>query len=279
VPATQATTCSPSFDDAELERLRAEREVTIKREREATVEVLGSRTPVVVKTYHNRGLRLLQTLLRKSRAHREYENLVRIAPLPVETTPAVAWSEHRRAGLVFHSTLVTGFVPGTTNMKRVLADLPRSAPERRRLATATGALLASLHRGGVLWSTPMPRNLLLEGRESGGLVVCDVPAAVHFPGPVTDRTATIDLFDALFSASRRRDYTAPQRLAGLLAYTGGDRNRARALWRRLQRRGRLTHRLHKNLVMALRTYILSPLFATQIPPATTSAAPSEDERR
>jgi hypothetical protein len=76
-----------------------------------------------------------------------------------------------------------------------------------------------------------PRNVLLEPR-TGQLVLCDQPHAfrTHRKWLAHDG-ARIDLHDAFFSPSRRRDWSAPERWRGVLAYCGGDRTVARAVWR------------------------------------------------
>ncbi|HLQ37762.1 MAG TPA: hypothetical protein VK348_08175, partial [Planctomycetota bacterium] len=89
------------------------------------------------------------------------------------------------------------------------------------------------------------------------LLLCDLPAAVHFRRTIHGAAiALLDLFDAAGSPSRRRDFSAAERLRLLTAYGGGDRTAARRLYRALDRRTRIGHRLRKNFVMALRTYIL-----------------------
>ena len=113
-----------------------------------------------------------------------------------------------------------------------------------------------LHDGGVLWCTPMPRNVLVQHGDLPRLLLCDAPAAVFWPTPVPEPHRRLDLYDAVASPSRRREWSASERLRCLLAYAHGDRTRARELWRCLHRRSRTGHRLRKNLLMALRTYIL-----------------------
>lgn len=243
--------------------LAAQFRLVIKDEPAATVELLGvGAEAVVVKTYRNRGLRLVQTWLRRSRAQREFANLAAVAALGLPCTPPRQWSERRHLGLVLRSTLVTDHVAGTRSLKALLADIGRGgrSPVRAALATALGRLLAALHQGGVLWATPMPRNVLVPTAElatgSFRLVLCDLPAAVHWNGPVPAAARLLDLFDAIASPSRQREWTRPERLRCLRAYCGGDPDRARRLWQTLARRRPFGQRLRKNLLMAVRTYIL-----------------------
>jgi hypothetical protein len=173
----------------------------------------------------------------------------------------VNWSERRVLGCVRESVLVTRFVPDAATAKAVLASLPRSrSRERGRLITGMATVLAALHRSGILWNTPMPRNFLTHGEPlAGRLAVCDVPAAVAHGRPIHGtRLALLDVYDAAFSPSRRQDFSATERLRWLLAYCDGERAQVQRLWRVLARRTRRGHRLRKNLHMGLWTYLFGP---------------------
>ncbi len=244
----------------DLEALARERCTVFKDEPQARVELLGAGPHAVVrKTYRNHGLRLLQSWWRRSRAEREFDNLRAVAAAGLPCTPPLIWSEHRRFGCVRSSTLVTGYVDAATTLKAALGLRPRLSPDlRRTLARDLGRLLAQLHDRGILWGTPMPRNVLVQGLEARPtLVLCDLPAAIRWPHAVATGPALLDLFDAVGSPSRRRDWSAGERFRCLLAYADGDRLRARHLWQLLGRRRRAVHRLRKNLLMAVRTYILA----------------------
>ena len=248
----------------ELDRLAAERRTVLKQEPATTVEVLGAGDPAVVrKVYRNLGHRWLQSFGRRSRAQREFGNLQAVARAGVRCTDAIGWSCRRRLGCVDESTLVTRFLPDSQPLKRVLAGLDRNGGNRLRrgLAVAMGRLLGRLHRSGFLWCTPMPRNVLVLGDPAQAeLAVCDTPAGILFGHSIHGtELACIDLFDAAFSPSRRLDFSAPERLRWLLAYTDGDQQRTRRLWRTLQRRSVLGHDVRRALALALHLYILLPL--------------------
>ncbi len=249
--------------DAELERLAAERRLVLKDEPATTIEVLGLGDDAVVrKTYRNRGLRWLQTICRQSRAQREHDNLAAVAAAGVPCLIALGWSERRRGCFVEQSTLLTRFVPDALPLQHLLrAEPATSASTRTTLARAMGALLASLHRRGFLWSTPMPRNVLVQGEPSRGhLVVCDTPAVVSLNRDLHGgRLARIDLFLGAFSPSRRRDWQRGERWRWLLGYCDGDLPTARKLWRTMAPRGPLQNVVERALAMAFFTYILGRL--------------------
>lgn len=253
----------PADADAapDLLALAAQHRAVLKDEPATLVELLGHGTGAVVcKTYRNSGLRWLQSCLRLSRARREHDNLRAVAAAGVPCTLPLGCSERRRHLGVVRSQLVTRFLPDCKPVKTWLQLLPRPRRERQWLVQQMGRLLAAMHRHGLLWCTPMPRNFLLQGLPgSGRLLVCDVPALVRFPRPIDgSRAALLDLFDAVASPSRRRDFSRQEQLRYLRAYCGGDRARARQLLAALWRRSAPGQRLRKNLVMAARTYVLAP---------------------
>jgi tRNA A-37 threonylcarbamoyl transferase component Bud32 len=251
------------------ERLSRESRIVLKDEPAALVELLGSgRDAVVRKTYRNFGLRLLQTFLRRTRAEREHHNLVLATLRGLPCTPPVACSAERRLGLVRSSTLVTGYLPASVTFKQALAAARGSPPQRRQLLSALGVLLRRVHDAGVLWCTAMPRNVLVQSAEGDPhLLLCDLPAAIDFGRPLPRSAANIDLYDACGSHSRRLEMSRPERFRCLLAYVHGDRAEAGRRWRDLARRTALGHRIRKNLVMALRTYILPAATQTRNQPA------------
>lgn len=248
----------------DLERLAQSHRAVLKHESATTVEVLGrGEAAVVRKVYRNRGRRWLQSFGRRSRAHREFDNLLAVARIGVRCTTALDWSEQRHLLCIDESTLVTSFLADSRSLKEVLAGLDRvrDSRVRRALAAAMGRLLGTLHGGGFLWCTPMPRNVLVIGEPlRAELAVCDTPAGIQFDEPIQQTAlARIDLFDAAFSPSRRADFSATERLRWLLAYCEGDRRAVRRLWRTLAHRTVLRHDVSRALAMAWHTYILLPL--------------------
>ena len=234
---------------------------TVLKDEPATrIERIGCGDDAVVsKTYRNLGLRRLQSCFRPSRARREYDNLRAVEEAALPCTPPVRCSEQRRLCCVSSSELVTRFLPDCQPVKQWLQQLPPDQWQSRRwLVAQMGQLLAGMHQHGLLWCTPMPRNFLLQGPPgSGRVLLCDLPALVRFPHPIhATKSGLIDLFDAVTSPSRRREFSRGEQLRYLRAYCLGDRKLARRLLRQLRCRGPLGQRLRKNLVMAGRTYIL-----------------------
>jgi hypothetical protein len=247
----------------ELERLERAGRRILKHEASASVQVLGELPDAVVcKTYRNRGLRRLQSFARKSRAQREHDHLVAIGTASVPCLEALGWSERRRCACVIESTLTTRFLPDSAPLKRVLQQLPPASngPIRARLVRAMGHLVAQLHRQGLLWFTPMPRNVLVVGAPAAAqLVVCDTPSCVQAGRPVHGgRLARIDLFLGAFSPSRRRDFSATERMRWLCGYCADDRLAVRRLWRCMCRRRSWQNVIARAMAMAWHTYIVAP---------------------
>ncbi|HEX6810877.1 MAG TPA: lipopolysaccharide kinase InaA family protein [Planctomycetota bacterium] len=259
----------------ELDHLAAAHRSVLKDEPSVVVEVLGTASSAVVrKTYRNLGLRWLQSFGRRCRAAREFDNLCAVERAGVRCTGPRGWSERRRLGCVDESTLVTAFVPASRTLKQVLAGLPQGRPgsTRRQLVVAMARLVAALHRGGFLWSTPMPRNVLVVGDTARAeLAVCDTPAGIDLGRPLHgSRLALIDLFLAAFSPSRRRDFSATERLRWLRAYHDGDRPAARRLWRLLARRSVFRNDASRALAMSWHNYILRPMRSRRRPEPPTA---------
>lgn len=255
----------------DLDRLAQAAHRVLKQEADTTVESFGRGDAALVrKTYRNRGVRLLQTFWRRSRAAREFDNLQAIERLAVPCTGALWWCERRRLGCVTESVLATRLLDDSRTLKDVLAAMPpgQHFMARRQLVAALGRLVGDLHRGGFLWCTAMPRNVLVLGEpEAARLAVCDTPAGADLGRSLHGTAlACIDLFDAAFSPSRRADFSAAERLRGLSAYCAGDRALVRSLWRRLAHRRVWRHDLGRALAMLWHTYILSALRRTRTTP-------------
>ena len=230
----------------------------LKTERSVRVDLLRhGPNPVVRKQYLNSGLRLLQTMGRRSRAAREFANLEAATSAGLPCTKPVGWAEDRRLGLVHSSTVVTQFVSDSRPLKAVLRELPADAYRARRSITCEiGRLLARLHTNGILWCTAMPRNFLLQGLpDTGRLVLCDLPSAVLFSGRVPPKATLVDLFDAIASPSRRRDFSKTDRLRCLRAYTDDNRAATRKLWRLLNRITVRGHRSRNGFLRTIRAYM------------------------
>lgn len=210
----------------------------------------------VRKTYRNSGSGLLQTLLRKSRARREYENLTAVRAAGLPCTEALKWEEERSLGCVRRSALVTRYEPRCTPVREILRA-GASRAERRWLLEEMGRLAARLHRAGFLWCTLTPRNFLLQGVVGRGtLLLSDMPAAVRFRRSIyKTQTADPDVYDAAFSAGRQLDFSDRERRRLLIAYSGGDRGYIRELERRLKGRSRLVHRLRKSIRKVISVYL------------------------
>ena len=187
---------------------RAPSRTVLKDEPDTLVERLvvptanGDGDTVVVKTYRVRGLRWLQSWWRQSRAQREHDHLATIVHAGVPCLEPLGWSAEKRTPFGFRSsTLRTRFLADSVPLKQVLRSLARDGADgraRARLATAMGALVADLHAAGVLWCTPMPRNVLVVGDPAAArLAVCDTPACIRAGKPLTgSRLCRIDLFKA-----------------------------------------------------------------------------------
>lgn len=222
----------------------------LKDEPGARVERIATPSRIVVrKTYLARPSLLWRSLGQRSRARREFENLRGLEDAGVSCVRPLAWTEQRSFGCVPTCVLLTEFRPSAPDLRHVLRNGCGLA-ERRALAEAYGRLVRTVHRAGYISTTLTPRNVLVESERS--LVLCDQPAAIRFGDDVGLRwLAGVDIYDALFSPSRRAEWSRTDRFRGLLAYTGGDRRAAERLWRRLERRRPTWNRLLRGFARCL----------------------------
>lgn len=223
------------------------RSTILKEELCARVEIIElNGRPVVRKTYYSRPFLLWRTFLMTSRAAREYRNLAAIHAAGVACVRPTSWSETRVYGCVPACTVLTDYVANAPSLKQVMSSLERGAAgARRTLVAAVGRLVGELHRAGFVSCRITPRNILVPGgvQAPRGLILCDQPAAVQFNHSVVGRSAAlIDLYDMAFSPARLQMFSDVERLRMLLAYTGGQRDIASALWRQLRRRPRWWNR-------------------------------------
>ncbi|MEQ1729641.1 MAG: hypothetical protein ABL982_14815 [Vicinamibacterales bacterium] len=249
---------------AELDRLAATHRSALKSEPAVIVELFGTGDAAVVrKTYRNSGMRWLQSFGRRSTAEREFQNLSTVARTGVRCTIARAWFQRRHLGCVDESSLITTFVPVSLPLKQVLVNLSpgEHAGTRNKLVAAMARLMAQLHRGGFLWCTPMPRNVLVLGDPArADLAVCDTPAGIDLGRSLHgSRLALIDLFLAAFSPSRRADFSAAERLRWLRAYCDHDRQETRRLWRSLAHRSNWRNDLNRALATSWHNHVLQSL--------------------
>ncbi|MCA8953960.1 MAG: hypothetical protein KDE27_30905 [Planctomycetes bacterium] len=201
------------------------------------------------KTYTSRPLLGWRTLLRRSRADREFRNLDSLRAIEVPCVEVVDWRETRAFGCVASCSLDSVYLPNSGDLQSVLRRASDPA-ERRELATALGRLLHHMHDRGVCSTTMSLRNVLVH--DGARLAICDQPFALFLrTGRLSRRLAQVDLFDTFFSPQRCREWSRGERWRGLLAYCGDDRDTARRLWRILHRRFRWTLRFDRNLARLL----------------------------
>lgn len=193
-------------------------------------------------------------LLRRSRAQREFENLLLFERCGVPCVRALDWREERRLGCVVDSELVTSLLVGARDLRTELSLRPE--PRRRRaLVEALGRLLRRLHDAGLCSTTASPRNVLVapaNGDGSPDLAFCDQPFATRVGhGWLGRRLQQRDLHDALFSPHRRKEWSSTERWRGVVAYHDGDEQKARRTWRRSSRRFRWSLLLDRALARLL----------------------------
>ncbi len=132
------------------------------------------------KTYSNAWLTAVRSMLRRSRARREFQNLRAMAAAGVPCVHAVSVTERRRLGCVVSSTIQIEHLEGGQDLARCL----HSAPHRERLAfaEALGRLLARMHAAGYRSTTLSPRNVMVMPAAGSWPQISPTPSVLGCPG-------------------------------------------------------------------------------------------------
>lgn len=165
------------------------------------------------------------TLLGRSKARREFENLERLRAAGFDVAEPVAFGEIR--GALFLSTcfVVTREIENVRPADRFWAE---STPaERREAVEAAARLAASLHGAGYTDGSLAARNILL-GRTEEGLRACKVDCAKGRWRIPPGRRAMLDL--ARLDAGAKTFATQRERLRFLRVYLGGRLGRRGRRW-------------------------------------------------
>jgi tRNA A-37 threonylcarbamoyl transferase component Bud32 len=167
-------------------------------------------------------------------------------------TPEVLALHFRRAGAgTYRGWILTRYIGGGENLRRwVEAGLPGN-PERRMVLRLAARTVGSLHAAGCLHPDLNLSNLLLA---HGKIFVLDLDgASVKRPLGVGARCSNLlRLYRSLAKAMDRVEpLSLEDRWAFIKAYSGGDRDDSRALWRHLSSRWSLA-RARSHLSRGLR---------------------------
>lgn len=200
----------------------------IKREARVEVSVAGD---VCTKRYFVPLHLRWRTIGRRSRAHREFDNLACMHALGLPVVEPLAWSDEWRAGINIASELRTRCLRAAPTLREVIAARD-FAP---RIARALGRALRRFHEAGFVCNTATPRNWLVCDRgPDPEVVLCDLPNVVQRAHSTVATTwSMVDLYALALGCSRRRETSEPWRLDVLDAYCRGDRELADALTARV----------------------------------------------
>ncbi len=150
----------------------------------------------------------------------------RLAAHGIPTPVPVAAGAYRRAGFLEASLLLVPIVRGSVDVAAFWRDDSRLPSERRAAARALGALARTMHEAGVDQDDFAPNNFLWRSSTSPHVLAIDferVRLRRSLPRPARMRQ--------LAKLDRHAIGThASDRLRLLRAYTGGDRQAARAWW-------------------------------------------------
>jgi hypothetical protein len=152
-----------------------------------------------------------------SKARRELRLAERVAALGVPTPMPLVAGERREGARVTACYLLTPFLSGARDLRRVLAE-PLAPPERRALARAFGAFVRRLHDAGIDQEDLQPNNFLLGGAGPHDLYLIDFERlALRRRIAARERELRLAKLVRELPAARRGD-----RARFLLGYLGDD---------------------------------------------------------
>jgi tRNA A-37 threonylcarbamoyl transferase component Bud32 len=175
-----------------------------------------------LKIYQFPGKLRWRYLFSAPRVKREFENMVTCRNLGIPVPEPVSWCELRSLGLQKYNAIATVYEP-LRDLGQVLSDIPEGESRRVELIEAAGKLLAQMHRSGVVWATPFPRNILVNEDRGTQLLAFDMPYACKFKRAlVGGRPAAYDLELLIRFGLNQSNFESQEALQLLKAYSDDD---------------------------------------------------------
>lgn len=139
---------------------------------------------IVVKRFRHRPLllRIVESIFRKSKARRAYENALHIEEHGFSTPHPLGYVENRRCAVVG----TTYYICCHTDSEAIRHRLIEHEPFDRQLATAYARFVARLHQAGVLHRDLNPTNVLFKASADGNysFELIDTNRMRFYDGPV-----------------------------------------------------------------------------------------------
>jgi len=185
----------------------------------------GSGNRQITKIYRTPLELTWRDLFRYPQAQREFENLQYAFQRGLPVVEPLGWALHRRPGRDWFSQLSIAFLEGDT--LNVVLNRPAVEKERQEeLARETGALMASMHREGLIWGTAHGGNIMVMSQVDPLLVAIDLPYALCSGKDMCgSRYALYDLWSIANDcrkACRLEKYQVDLLLAAYAAGAGAD---------------------------------------------------------
>ena len=204
-----------------------------------------------------------RTVIFPSKAFREFRNLSLLKKKGVPCVDAVSWSEERGfLSRVCSCTVETRFVKGCVNLKKFFREVSPETKEgrKKRIAycMAFGRILKKLHEAGIFHGAASTRNFLAHGdSKNPNVIICDVPYSISFRRSIRGKfIGELDLYDALFAPSRKKEFSCTERFRILKIYTDNDSKLIQKIWKRLDKRKRWKNKMIKGMFFVLENYLL-----------------------
>jgi tRNA A-37 threonylcarbamoyl transferase component Bud32 len=167
------------------------------------------------------------SLVGRSMARAEYENLEKLAECGLRVPRPVAYGDHRFAGGVIHAFIITEEIPQAMGVDYIAHKwFNQQTKEVRRqkqteLIDEAARVVRQMHERGFEHHDLFLRNMMVSGQDMSQLYMMDAPRGYFWPQFIMRKRRTFDL--ATLDAAATEGFTRSQRMRFMHIYLGCDR--------------------------------------------------------
>lgn len=157
----------------------------------------------------------------------EYENLDKLAKCGLRTSELVAYGDHRFAGGVINSFIITKEIPQAMGVDYLAHEwLGQQTDEDRKRKTdelvhEAARVVKKMHEHGFEHHDLFLRNMMISELDMSKLYVMDTPRGFFWPHFIMRKRRAFDL--ATLDSAATQSFTRSQRMRFMLQYLSHDR--------------------------------------------------------
>ncbi len=167
------------------------------------------------------------SLVGRSMARAEYENLAKLAECGLRVPQLVAYGDHRFAGGVIHAFIITEEIPQAMGVDYLAHEWfdqqPKKVREQKKveLIHEVATSVRRMHDCGFEHHDLFLRNMMVSGQDMSQLYVMDAPRGYFWPHFIMRTRRTFDL--STLDAAATQSFSRSQRMRFMHIYLGRDR--------------------------------------------------------